>query len=65
VADKAMVVAFWLGSSSGLVRFLCSYLCITGIDYYTRREVFRSLKDYFIHSIMEYHTGSVFSATGE
>jgi len=44
-----MVVAFGLGSGSCLVRFLCSNLFISGIDYYTRREVFGSLKVYFIY----------------
>jgi len=44
-----MVVVFRLGSGSCLVRFLCSNLFISGIDYYTRREVFGSLKVYFIY----------------
>jgi len=44
-----MVVAFGLGSGSCLVRFLCSDLFLSGIDYYTRREVFGSLKVYFIY----------------
>jgi hypothetical protein len=44
-----MVVAFGLGSGSGLIPFLCSHLFISGIDYYTRREVFGSLKVYFIY----------------
>jgi len=44
-----MVVAFGLGSGSCLVRFLCSNLFISGIDYYTRREVFGSLKVYSIY----------------
>ena len=39
-----MVVAFRLGSGSCLVHFLCSNLFISGIDYYTHREVFGSLK---------------------
>jgi hypothetical protein len=43
-----MVVAFRLGSGSCLVHFLCSNLFISGIYYYTRREVFGSLKVYFI-----------------
>jgi hypothetical protein len=43
-----MVVAFGLGSGSCLVCFLCSNLFISGIDYYTRREIFGSLKVYFI-----------------
>jgi hypothetical protein len=44
-----MVIAFgfWLGSC--LVRFLCSNGSISGIDYYTHREVFGSLKVYFIY----------------
>ena len=48
VSEEAMVVAFRLGSVSCLVRFLCSNLFISGIDYYTRHEVFGSLKVYFI-----------------
>jgi hypothetical protein len=43
-----MVVAFRLGSSSCLVRFLLSNLFISGIYYYTCCEVFGSLKVYFI-----------------
>jgi hypothetical protein len=49
VAEEAMVVAFVLGLGSCFVRFLCSNLFISGIDYYTRREVFGSLKLYFIY----------------
>jgi hypothetical protein len=44
-----MVVAFRLGSRSCLVCFLCSNLFISGICYYTGREVFGSLKVYFIY----------------
>jgi hypothetical protein len=44
-----MVVAFVLGSGSCLVRFLCSTLCISGIDYYTHRKVFGLLKVNFIY----------------
>ena len=43
-----MVVAFRLGWGSRLVRFLCSDLYISGIDYYTRREVFESLRAYIL-----------------
>jgi hypothetical protein len=52
-----MVVAFGLGSGSCLARFLCSNLCISGIDYYTGREVFGSLKVYFIYGFC---TGFIF-----
>jgi hypothetical protein len=52
-----MVVVFGLGSGSCLVRFLCSNLFISGIDDYTRREVFGSLKDYFIYGFC---TGFIF-----
>jgi len=45
-----MVVAFGLGSGSCLVHFLCSNLFISHIDYYTRSEVFGSLKVYFIYA---------------
>jgi len=44
-----MVVVFVLGSSSCLVGFLCSHLFISGIDYYIRREVFKSLRVYLIY----------------
>jgi len=44
-----MVVVFRLGSGSCLVRFFCSNRFISGIDYYTHREVFGSLKVYFIY----------------
>jgi hypothetical protein len=73
-----MVVAFRLGLGSCLVRFLCSNLFISGFDYYTRREVFGSLKVYFIyrivlvlfywfyftHSIMGHRACSVFATPG-
>jgi len=49
VAEEAMGVAFGLGSGSCLVRFLCSNFSISGIDYYMHREVFGSLKVYFIY----------------
>jgi len=41
-----MVVVFGLGSGSCLVWFLCSNQFISGIDYYTRREVFGLLRVY-------------------
>jgi len=44
-----MVVAFGLGSGSCRVRFLWSNLFLSGIDHYTRREVFGSVKVYFIY----------------
>jgi hypothetical protein len=43
-----MGVAFRLGSGFCAVRFLCSNLFISGIDHYTRRDVFGSLKVHFI-----------------
>jgi len=46
-----MFVAFGLGSGSCLVHFLRSNLFISGIDYYTRRKVFGSLKMYFIFGL--------------
>ena len=49
VAEEAMVVAFGLGLGSCLVRFICSNLYISGIDYYMRRKVFGSLKVCFIY----------------
>jgi hypothetical protein len=59
-----MVVAFRLGSVSSLVHFLCSNLSISGIDYYTRREVFGSHRVHCIHSIMGHRTYSVFAMPG-
>jgi hypothetical protein len=44
-----MVVPFALGSGSCLVGFLCSNQFILGIDYYTHRKVYGSLKVYFIY----------------
>jgi len=44
-----MVVAFGLRSGSCLVHFLCSDLFTSGIDLFTRREVFGSLKVYSIY----------------
>jgi len=44
-----MVVVFRLRSRSCLVRFLCSNLFMSGIDTYTCREVFGSLRGYFIY----------------
>jgi hypothetical protein len=43
-----MVVECRLESGSCLVRFLCSNLFISGIEYYTPREIFGSLKVYLI-----------------
>jgi len=43
-----MIVAFVLGLGSCHVCFLCSNLFISGIDNYTRRKVFGSLRVYFI-----------------
>jgi hypothetical protein len=44
-----MVTVFELGSGSCLVHFLWSILFISGIVHYIRREVFGSLKVYFIY----------------
>jgi len=44
-----MVIAFGLGSGSCLVRVLCSKIFISGIYYYMRREVFESLRVYFVY----------------
>jgi hypothetical protein len=51
------VVASGLESGSCLVRFLCCNVFISGIDYYTCREVFGLLKVYFIYGFC---TGLVF-----
>jgi len=51
VGEHEVVVAFRFGSGSHLVRFHCSNLFISGISYYTRREVFGSLKVCFIYGI--------------
>jgi hypothetical protein len=47
-----MVVAFGLGSGSCIIRFLCSNPVISGIDYYTHREVFGSLKVSFSYGFV-------------
>jgi hypothetical protein len=52
-----MVVAFRLVSGSCCVRFLCSNVVISGIEYYMRREVIGSLKVYFIYGFC---TGFIF-----
>jgi len=44
-----MIVVFRLESGSGIVHSLCSNLYIPGIEYYTRREVFGSLRVYYIY----------------
>jgi hypothetical protein len=44
-----MVVVFRLVSCSCLVRFLCSDVFITGVDYYIPCEVFGLLRVYFIY----------------
>jgi hypothetical protein len=52
-----MLVAFRLGSGSCLLRFFCSNLFTSAIDYYTHCEVFGSLKVYFIYGFC---TGFIF-----
>jgi len=47
-----MVDVFGLGSGSCLVRFLCSNLSISGIDYYTCREVLGLLRVYFMGFVL-------------
>jgi hypothetical protein len=44
-----MIVALGLESGSCLVHLLCSNLYITGIDYYTRREVCGLHILHFVH----------------
>ena len=44
-----MVVVYRLGLDSCIVWFLCSNLLISDIEYYTRREVFESLRVYFVN----------------
>jgi len=44
-----MVVGFGCGLGFCLVHFLCSNLCISGIDYYTHREGFQWLRVSFIY----------------
>jgi hypothetical protein len=48
VAEKAMVVTFGLGPRSRVVGLLRSNLSMSGIEYYTRRAVFGTIKVYFI-----------------
>jgi hypothetical protein len=47
-------VVFELGSGSSLVRFLCSYLFILGIDFYTCCEVFGMLRVCCIYGLCIY-----------
>jgi hypothetical protein len=49
IAEEAMAVAFGFGLGSFRVRFLCSNLINSVIDYYTCQEVFGSLEVYFIY----------------
>jgi len=44
-----MVVVFGSGSGSCLVRFLCSNLFISGIDYWTHHKVSGSLRVRFMY----------------
>ena len=46
-----MVVAFGSRSGSCPVYFIYSDLFISGIDYYTQREVFESLRVYCIYGM--------------
>ena len=48
VPEEEIFVAFRSGTGSCLVCFLCFNLFISGIDYYTRREVSESLRVCFI-----------------
>jgi hypothetical protein len=52
-----MISALMLFPGCCHVRILCSNLFITGIDYYTHREVFELLKVYFIYGFC---TGFIF-----
>jgi len=49
IAVEAMFVAFRLGLGSCHVRFLCSNEFISGIHYYTHREVLESLRGYYLY----------------
>jgi len=64
VAEKAMVITLGLGLGSCLVRFLCSNLFFSGIEYYMRREVFVLLGVYFIDSIMGHRACSIVATPG-
>jgi len=64
VAEEVMVVTFALESGSCFVRFLCSNLLISGLEYYMHHEVFGSLRVYFIHSIMGHHACSILATPG-
>jgi len=48
LAEGAMVVQFGLRSGACLVHFRCSNRGSSGLDYYKRREVFKSRRVYFI-----------------
>jgi hypothetical protein len=57
VAEEAIVVVFRFGLGSYLACFLCSNVFISGIDYYTRYEVFGS---FMVHCIYGLCTGFIF-----
>jgi len=46
-----MVVEFRFGFGSCLVHFVCSNVCISGIYYYTRREVSESHRVHFVYGL--------------
>jgi len=48
-AEEAMVVVLGLGLGSFPVHLVCSNLYNSGIDYYTGRKVFGSLRVYLIY----------------
>jgi len=48
-AEEAMVIAHEFGLGSCVVHFVCSYRFISGIDHYTHREVFESLRVDFLY----------------
>jgi hypothetical protein len=64
IAEEAMVVVFGLGSGSCPFRFLCCKLSIPGVKYYTRREVFESLRVHVIHSMMRHLACRLFATPG-
>jgi hypothetical protein len=61
VTEEVMIVAYGVGSSSCLVCYRCSHLCIPGVKYYTRCDIFGSLRVVFIHSIVGHSPCSVFA----
>ena len=70
---ESVVVAFVVGWSPCLVRFICSHLLNSGVNYFMRPKLFGSLRVNFsfgiglfnhIHRVIGHHAGSIFATPG-